>query len=158
MTLAPVCAIPAFMASKELLAELTSKPKTSAVRVASIPAPNFTVTFELLSRWCCGKTFCSNMPSSTPPKMHPALMKPIVREFMSGLAARHILNSVMLIASGFGVVLKRGDPFVAGVVVYSIEFLSKHCAIEYAVCADPQKQDKVDGGATKAFQKNSLWT
>ncbi len=132
MTLAPVCAIPAFMASKELLAELTSKPKTSAVRVASIPAPSFTVSFELLSRWCCGKTFCSNMPSSTPPKMHPALMKPIVKEFMFGLVgARHILNSVMPIASGFGVVLKRGDPFVAGVVGYSIEFLSKHCAIEF---------------------------
>ena len=64
--------------------------------------------------------------------MHPALMKPIVKEFMFGLVgARHILNSVMPIASGFGVVLKRGDPFVAGVVVYSIEFLSKHCAIEF---------------------------
>jgi len=59
----------------------------------------------------------------------------------------------MPIASGFGVVLKRGDPFVAGVVVYSIEFLSKHCAIECAVCADGQKQDKVDRGPTKAFQK-----
>jgi len=62
----------------------------------------------------------------------------------------------MPIASGFGVVLKRGDPFAAGVVVYSIEFLSKHCAIECAVCADGQKQDKVDRGPTKAFQKNSL--
>src|SRR6266581_1696748 len=60
------------------------------------------------------------MPNSTPPKMHPALMKPMVKEFMSGLAgARHILNSVMPIASGFWVVLKRGDPFVAAVVVNS---------------------------------------
>jgi len=58
------------------------------------------------------------MPNSTPPKMHPALMKPMVKEFMSGLAgARHILNSVMPIASGFWVVLKRGDPFVAAAVL-----------------------------------------
>src|SRR2546423_14076854 len=36
------------------------------------------------------------MPSNTPAKTHAALMKPIVKEFISGLVgARHFLNSVM---------------------------------------------------------------
>src|SRR5437870_3422838 len=39
------------------------------------------------------------MPTSTPPKTHAALMRPIVKEVMSGLVgARHFLNSVILSA------------------------------------------------------------
>src|SRR5437762_8116068 len=48
------------------------------------------------------------MPSNTPPKMHPALMKPIVKEFISELVIyRYLLNWVMLSASAFGSWLKR---------------------------------------------------
>src|SRR5204862_2826698 len=48
------------------------------------------------------------MPSNTPPKMHPALMKPIVKEFISELVSyRYLLNWVMLSASAFGSSLKR---------------------------------------------------
>src|SRR5436190_15543908 len=48
------------------------------------------------------------MPSNTPPKMHPALMKPIVKEFISKLVSyRYLSNWVMLSASAFGSSLKR---------------------------------------------------
>src|SRR5947207_4176759 len=48
------------------------------------------------------------MPSNTPPKMHPALMKPIVKEFISELVSyRYLLNLVMLSVSAFGSSLKR---------------------------------------------------
>src|SRR5437773_4889033 len=48
------------------------------------------------------------MPSNTPPKMHPALMKPIVKEFISELVSyRYLLNWVMLNTTAFGSWLKR---------------------------------------------------
>ena len=50
MVVAPPWVILVFVASKELLAELTSKPKTSAVTVAITPAPSFTTSCESLLR------------------------------------------------------------------------------------------------------------
>jgi hypothetical protein len=46
MTFAPPCVTAAFVASKVFLAELTSRPRTSAAIMLIIPAPTFTASFE----------------------------------------------------------------------------------------------------------------
>ena len=80
---APADAIAVFIASNELFAELTSKPNTRAVRVASIPAPILTVSFEAASRWCGGKTFCSSRPANKPVEMQATLIKPMIKSIIA---------------------------------------------------------------------------
>src|SRR5262249_37973776 len=95
MILAPLCTIPLFMVSKELLAELTSRPSTSAVSVATVPALSFTTSCVSLLRWCPGKSLCSHIPSREPKKMQPALVKAMDVEFIfsSILVGRGFLAS-----------------------------------------------------------------
>src|SRR5262245_57262881 len=82
MILAPLCTIPLFTVSKELLAELTSRPSTSAVSVATVPAASFTTSCVSLLRWWPGKSLCSHIPSREPKKMQPALVKAMDVEFI----------------------------------------------------------------------------
>ena len=76
---APADAIAVFIASNELLDELISKPSTRAVRVASIPAPIFTVSFEAASRWCRGKKFWSSAPANKPVEMQARLIRQTIK-------------------------------------------------------------------------------
>src|SRR5262245_57056321 len=82
MILAPLCTIPLFTVSKELLAELTSRPSTSAVSVATVPALSFTTSCVSLLRWWPGKSLCSHRPSREPKKMQTALVKAMDAEFI----------------------------------------------------------------------------
>src|SRR5215475_13723804 len=82
MILAPLCTIPLFTVSKELLAELTSRPSTSAVSVATVPAASFTTSCVSLLRWWPGKSLCSHIPSREPKNMQPALVKAMDVEFI----------------------------------------------------------------------------
>src|SRR5580698_3533386 len=84
MIFAEPCAMPALVASKELLAELTRRPSTSAAREARTPLTTLMVSFDASFRWWPGRRFLSHMPSSPPRKMHPAQIKAVVREVMVG--------------------------------------------------------------------------
>ena len=70
-----LCVISVLMASNELLAEPTSRPRTRAARVAIEAETTFTVSLELSRRWCSGSRRLSTKPSKAPPKMHAALIK-----------------------------------------------------------------------------------
>src|SRR5262249_15143129 len=82
MILALTCTTAVLIVSKEFLAELTSRPSTSAVSVAIMPALSLTTSCVSLSRWRLGRTRCSQIPNSDPTKMIPALIRPAVRELM----------------------------------------------------------------------------
>src|SRR5262245_17447580 len=93
MILAPPCTTPVFMVSKEDLAELTSRPSTSAVSVAIVPALSLTTSCVSLPRWWPGRRRCSPMPSNEPPKMLPALIRPTVSELICHQDHRYSLTS-----------------------------------------------------------------
>ena len=50
MIFAPLCVIAVFVASNELLAELTSRPRTRAASVAIMPVTTFTVSLEVIAQ------------------------------------------------------------------------------------------------------------
>src|SRR5262249_26017443 len=79
----PPEAIAVFIASNELLAELTSKPSTRAVRVASIPAPIVTAFFDASFRWSEGKIFWSSMPTNRPMEMQATLIRPTIKSIIA---------------------------------------------------------------------------
>jgi len=65
-----------------LFAELTSKPSTSAVMVAIIPALSFTISWASLFRWWRGNRVCSQTPSRAPPNVLTIVIKLNVIEFI----------------------------------------------------------------------------
>src|SRR5215469_11078718 len=80
MTRTAACVMPALTESNELLADPTSSPRTRAARVAMRPAPSFTVSRVSSCRWCSGRKWRTNMPSSALPKITTKLRRAMTRE------------------------------------------------------------------------------
>ena len=73
-----VCFTAVSTASKELLAEAVTRPRTRAVIVAMSPMPTFTVSLDSASSKCSGKAVRNHIPSRAPANVHVNTIIPTI--------------------------------------------------------------------------------